>query len=98
MRASRTCHTCPSQFSPGELDSIGNLRLWIGLYFQTSLSDSFWQDGTRADENPLAFKVSLQLPQTCYAMHCRTGYCDWQPIWCGTSLPGFICEVRGAYP
>ncbi|PNW84726.1 hypothetical protein CHLRE_03g156200v5 [Chlamydomonas reinhardtii] len=91
-------YTTNTTFSPGELDSIGNLRLWIGLYFQTSLSDSFWQDGTRADENPLAFKVSLQLPQTCYAMHCRTGYCDWQPIWCGTSLPGFICEVRGAYP
>ncbi|KAG2440239.1 hypothetical protein HXX76_004351 [Chlamydomonas incerta] len=90
-------YSANTTFTPGELDNIGNLRLWIGLFFQTSLADSFWQDGTRADQNPLAYKVSLQLPQTCYAIHCRSNFCDWLPIWCGTYLPGFLCEVRGAY-
>ncbi|KAG2455000.1 hypothetical protein HYH02_000825 [Chlamydomonas schloesseri] len=89
--------TANTTFTPNQTDQIGNLRLWVGLYIQTSLADSFWMDGTRANENPLAYKVAVGLSQTCYAFHVRSNYCDWQPIWCGTYLPGFICEVPGAY-
>ncbi|KXZ47673.1 hypothetical protein GPECTOR_33g555 [Gonium pectorale] len=85
-------------FPPTDLDPFGNVRIWIGLRFQTAMDDSFWNDGTRVDQgyNPSGAILPLY-PNSCYAIWCRRDYCGWQPQPCTNSLPGLICEVRGVF-
>ncbi|GIL64763.1 hypothetical protein Vafri_18645 [Volvox africanus] len=86
--------TISGAFSSTDLDSFGNVRVWIGLFYTSSLDTSFWTDGTRADQgfNPDAILTSYTY--SCYAIWCRIGFCAWQPQWCGGGLPAYICEIR----
>ncbi|EFJ48798.1 hypothetical protein VOLCADRAFT_90654 [Volvox carteri f. nagariensis] len=86
-----------NQFPPSDLDNFGNVRAWIGLQFITSLENSFWVDGTRADRGYNPQGIVLTHYYACYAIYCRIGFCDWQSTWCGDLLPAYICELRNEW-
>ncbi|PNH06680.1 hypothetical protein TSOC_006894 [Tetrabaena socialis] len=85
-----------STFTPTDLDIFGNLRVWIGLRFDSSADNSWWTDGTRVDQGfQYGNALNPGLPNSCYAIWTRSDFWVWQPQPCYQNLPAFMCEVAG---